>query len=82
MILRRKPKEPEMFWLEKLIPGTAKWQRVTEYVGEEPRFGECQEFFIPGGIYRLLARNIETGRIRSVWRHVHREPDYSSIKFL
>jgi len=78
--LFRRQKEPEIFWLEEKIPHAAGWKQLTEAAGEEPTFGECEFLMVPGRFYRLMARGIDTGRLRTVWHHA--ELDKGPLRFI
>lgn len=69
--------EQENFFFQELQDG--KWPNVIVPQGEEPPKWRCEEFFCPGRTYRLIARSLETGHIRTLW--VHHERDYGPIKF-
>jgi len=78
--LFQRQKEPEIFWLEEKIPRAAGWKQLTEPTGEEPSREDCEFLFVPGRFYRLLARGINSGRLRTLW--VHWEPDKGPVKSL
>ena len=77
-LFRREPERgPEWFKLQELQV-SGRWKNLIEPVGEEPSKGECSQFFCPGRTYRLIAQSLDTGHIRSVWPHYHREPLYGA----
>ena len=75
-LFRREP-EPEWFYLQEL-QDSGKWLNLIEPIGEELPRCQCEEFFCPGRTYRLIARSLDTGWIRTLW--YHHELSYAPIR--
>jgi hypothetical protein len=71
-------KDLELFYLQEKTPGRNAWADKIKPVGEEPSKVQCQEFFCPGRFYRLLARDLDSGRLRTIWTHW--EKNHSVLK--
>jgi len=58
----------------KLIAGTGKYKTITEPSGEYVSKRDAWTLFLElgPGRFRLIARNINTGQVRTYW--THREP--------